>query len=381
MNKIVIVADYINTITSVFNKLQKESMRSNFTLKSSSTVYSLQNTPFIIFKKFINKIKDIGLLDLIRMWIKPGNAIILTGGANHFYRNISSNVIHLVHGAGIKSTPANHERSDNIKLDYYRSILRNTDYIICSRDDEAKFYLQSPELENEKRPIFLPLGLPRNDYLIENKTNPMIIQTMDTRLGIKKEKSKVILYAPTYREFPDENDSMLDFLLKQFDSLDKKLAKKNIYLLYRPHYLIVGLRHRFKQYTNIFYAGNDEFPEQRDLMIYSDSIITDYSSIYIDYLLLDRPVIFYPFDRERYTENRGLMLDYDNDVHFPGPKLKSLDEILKITSRELKKYDLEKSKNYFFKYPDGKATERIVHFILNDILRINTSDHHLQGGA
>lgn len=57
-----------------------------------------------------------------------------------------------------------------------------------------------------------------------------------------------------------------------------------------------------------------------------DLLITDYSSIYIDYLLLERPILFLPYDREAYLKTRGFNFDYDEVT--PGPKPKSYAEFL-----------------------------------------------------
>ncbi|MGN1183628.1 MAG: CDP-glycerol glycerophosphotransferase family protein, partial [Oliverpabstia sp.] len=57
-----------------------------------------------------------------------------------------------------------------------------------------------------------------------------------------------------------------------------------------------------------------------------DMLITDYSSIYIDYLLTGKPVMFLPYDREEYLKERGMNFDYDQVT--PGPKPKTLKEFL-----------------------------------------------------
>lgn len=57
-----------------------------------------------------------------------------------------------------------------------------------------------------------------------------------------------------------------------------------------------------------------------------DLLITDYSSIYIDFLLTRKPIVFLPYDREEYLNERGMNFPYDQVT--PGPKPKSLQEFL-----------------------------------------------------
>lgn len=370
MKKFVIVSDYMNTVTGIYRELERYAGRNSFDLLISNALYSQENTLSVVARKVFNKVREIGPLNLLRMVADRNNTVVLTGGATQFYRALSRNVMLLVHGAGIKSTPARHEIAKADQMNKYRQILRNTDYIVVGREDEGDHYMNCPELADVKRPVFLPLGMPRNDYLFENKDNPEIIRSIDKKIGVDKRLHKIVLYAPTYREFREDNEAMTDFLIAQFEQMDKKLKEQKVVLLYRPHYFVIGLKQRFKEFTNIHYAGNDEFSEQRDLMLYADTVISDYSSIYIDFLLLDRPVMFYPFDLERYLDTRGLMLDYGNDLHFPGPRLKSLKDLLDITPGELKKYNPEQSKKYFFKYPDGNATRRVTEYLLGELLKV-----------
>jgi CDP-glycerol glycerophosphotransferase (TagB/SpsB family) len=124
-----------------------------------------------------------------------------------------------------------------------------------------------------------------------------------------------------------------------------------------------------KNYSNIK-AVHDKDIEQD---IYSvvpdyDILITDYSSIFFDYLLSDNPIIFAPFDYEKYiTKDRELYYDYDEVT--PGPKCKNWEEVLEwiVKFKEnpnLFKKEREEVKNRFHKYHDGKNCERVYEEII-----------------
>lgn len=99
-----------------------------------------------------------------------------------------------------------------------------------------------------------------------------------------------------------------------------------------------------------------------------DILITDYSSIYFDYLLTDRPVIFFPFDYEEYVAyDRDLYYDYD--LVTPGPKCKTWDEVCEWITRfkedpSLYKDERAKMKDKFHVYKDGNSSKRVFEEII-----------------
>jgi CDP-glycerol glycerophosphotransferase (TagB/SpsB family) len=96
-----------------------------------------------------------------------------------------------------------------------------------------------------------------------------------------------------------------------------------------------------------------------------DVLVTDYSSIYTDFLLLDRPIIFTPVDLEEYEAERGFFFDYGNDVCTPGPKVRNAEDFLAALDAELSgadPYHLTRgaSRSLFHKHTSAGASERIA---------------------
>jgi len=270
-------------------------------------------------------------------------------------------IVFLNHGWGTKRVPSHLVSKNRKELKDSRLVRKYTDYVICYSDFDKTYFLRHPLLDDLPMPEFVPLGHPRNDFLVKNKDNIGYKSEVRKKLGVPT-GAKVILIAPTYRDIAEYNVEVLNLYIRELEKLQRYLNER-VYVLYRPHYHSVGLE--YQNWKNIIVCDSKRFPDPRPLMLASDLLVTDYSSIFVDYLLIDRPVAFFQPDIEKYQEVRGLAIDPDNKVHMPGPKLKSLKEILELSEKDFAEYDLEVSKKFFHKFTDGAATERVASFINN----------------
>lgn len=167
-------------------------------------------------------------------------------------------------------------------------------------------------------------GYPRNDRLTGVFPDGTISSDVETGTDIyetttkRHEESNVLLYAPTFHEETGQHVS------EQLDlsALDALLAEIDAYLILKPHPRDqIDVDEELSRITSMS-PTLDVYP----LLPSVDVLITDYSSLYFDYLLLDRPVVFYPYDREQYSSTRGFNLDYDDVT--PGPVVREFDELL-----------------------------------------------------
>lgn len=157
---------------------------------------------------------------------------------------------------------------------------------------------------NEK--MLIQYGLPRNDELV-HKT-PEDIIALKKKLGVPLDK-KVILYAPTFREY--KRDSALAVYLKppfDFDKWYECLGDEYVLLL-TAHYEVAKLMDVPKAHPFVINAF--KYPHINDLMLVSDLLISDYSSVVFDYSILGRPIISYAYDYEDYRRERGLYDGYE----------------------------------------------------------------------
>lgn len=171
---------------------------------------------------------------------------------------------------------------------------------------------------------FLALGYPRNDALLSPANKHSLIN-VDTKLYArllrhKKSGGRILFYMPTFR------DTGGDFLSDQaldIQELSLLCKKHNALFVAKFHpYIPVDAFYGLENFI-VCKSTTDAYP----LLPLTDGLITDYSSIYYDYLLLDKPVIFYPYDFEKYTsQDRALFFDYASIAH--GPVAHSQQEFL-----------------------------------------------------
>lgn len=149
--------------------------------------------------------------------------------------------------------------------------------------------------------------LPRNDFLTKYSNSD--VQNIKKKLGIEKSK-KIILYAPTYREFKrDKNNGCI--LLPPIDvGKWKERLGKDYVVLFRMHYEITTTL----KLDNSFAFDVSDYENLNELMIISDLLISDYSSIYFDYSILEKPMLCFAYDFVEYSNKRGLYLDIEKEL-------------------------------------------------------------------
>lgn len=158
---------------------------------------------------------------------------------------------------------------------------------------------------------FLLSDLPRNDKLL-NYT-PSEITDIKKQLRISDDKI-VILYTPTYREYDFDKHGNIQFI-PPFD-LEKwryELGTSCV-LLFRAHYAVSAALHIE---DNSFVRNVTNYPSLNDLYIISDLMISDYSSTYFDYSILQRPMLCYAYDLDIYEEQRGLYCKLEDMLPCP----------------------------------------------------------------
>lgn len=212
------------------------------------------------------------------------------------------------------------------------------------------------------------LGYPRNDVFFDKN---LCYIDYNKKLNLKKYK-KVLLYAPTLRDHKALTPPFSqNFLIK----LNNYLRVEKSILLIRTHPLAVD-KIEFNNLSNMLNISRS-IDDIQEILLYTDVLITDYSSIIYEYALTKKPIIFYPFDYKDYIENcRKMYLDYYKEL--PGPFANNEDELLnyiknvnvwKKKADYKRKYDLFMTR--FNKYRDGKSSERIYNFLQNYVKNLS----------
>ena len=168
----------------------------------------------------------------------------------------------------------------------------------------------------------LDFGYPRTDIFSCTKTETKefckrYAQELLPYIEIASNFKKVFLYMPTWRDDDPDYFSKINI---NFESLNETLKELNYGFFLKMHPLTRNVP--VKKYSHIFQINNDV--DIYPFLVFTDFLITDYSSIFFDYLLLNKEIIFIPYDFENYTEKRNLYFDYDEIT--PGIKYKSFEE-------------------------------------------------------
>jgi len=246
------------------------------------------------------------------------------------------------------------------QVDLFR--IKRCDYLISPSDYVSELFRKCFQLTREK---MILTGNPRNDILFSDLSKTKIL----SKINLKQElqNSKILLYCPTFRA----SKKKLFFPFADFDSskLNQILEELNLICILRTHH--VDSESIAESSPRILYVpAKNPNVDTQELLNIADLLITDYSSVYFDYLLLNRPIIFIPFDLEEYEADRGFLFDYNDNT--PGPKVFSFSDFLKQIKMNINKPDLfEKDRmavnGKFNKFKDNKSTERVVKII--EILR------------
>ena len=236
-------------------------------------------------------------------------------------------------------------------------------FISPSRYCTEKFTSAWNLKEIGKENVLIETGYPRNDFLL-NFTQENVEKIKKEILGENTNK-KIILYAPTYRA--NQHDTRLGYVYKEeldFNNLKKSLGDDYV-ILFRAHYFIAN-SFDFDKYKGFVYNVSD-IDDINDLYVISDMLITDYSSVFFDYAILKRPMIFYMYDLEYYRDkSNGFYIDIEKEL--PGKIIKREEELIEEIKRITKefKYD-EKYRKFNEKYnylDDGKASQRVIETII-----------------
>ena len=212
----------------------------------------------------------------------------------------------------------------------------------------------------------LETGYPRNDLLYAPDAAERA-EALKKKLGLPLDR-QIVLYAPTWRD--DEVDGTDYGFRLQLDMELMRRLKDRYFFILRTHYLIsehLDASQADPEYVRDLSSYNDI----AELYLISDILITDYSSVFFDYANLNRPILFYVYDLDRYRDIlHGFY--FDMAAGCPGPMLKTSEEVLEalehpetVQAEYAAKYAQFREK--FCYLDDGHAAERATKELLKMI--------------
>ena len=206
------------------------------------------------------------------------------------------------------------------------------------------------------------IGLPRNDELVNNSDEERR-KKIKASLGIDTNK-KVILYAPTFREYT--KDANLNCVMAPPMTLKKweENLGNDYVLLFRAHYEVVKV---MNVESNDFVKDVSSYPALNELMIVSDVLISDYSSIYFDYSVMDKPMLCFAYDYDEYQIKRGMYFDIREELKCEDmdTEEKVIHEIISMNFDNRRKITKDFRNKYVTSY--GTATKQSLDLIYEGI--------------
>ena len=231
-------------------------------------------------------------------------------------------IINLWHGVPLKKIALLDPNLKKAARIYFKKIFsENYTCILTTSHELIPLMARSFAVSEDKIKVW---GQPRNDGMFQKNDCRKILGQLFPDLP---EYTKTVLYAPTFRDY----GQVQLFPFKDFDQkqLEAFLDEKNMLLFIRTHVAEQGSAAPYLG-KRIRFLGNEQAEDVTGILNIFDCLITDYSSIYIDYLLTDKPMIFLPYDRQQYLDGRGMNFDYDDVT--PGPKPETFNDFLDALS-------------------------------------------------
>lgn len=227
----------------------------------------------------------------------------------------------------------------------------NLTYVICSSKSVAPVYAEAFGVDESK---ILPLGAPRIDMLLRGRDVNKIREDFDKKYPECKGK-KLVLYAPTFRDDAETDKSIVSHI--DADAFNKALGDE-----YR---LLIKLHPQIHSGDSV--KGTVDVTKDHDigdLTLICDTLITDYSSVCMDFALLSKPCIFFAFDLESYEKERSFYYDYKSYV--PGPVVSDFGSVIEEIKNPRKNEEkLRSFRDFNFDYIDCNNTERIWERIIS----------------
>ncbi|WP_372407995.1 CDP-glycerol glycerophosphotransferase family protein [Streptomyces luteireticuli] len=198
----------------------------------------------------------------------------------------------------------------------HRALIGRWDALVAPSEEFERTFVRA----NEYTGALLRTGLPRNDVLVRRDEPAQRERAAAARERLQiPDGTRVLLYAPTFRDGARGSGASVRADLAEL----VRRTGGAWTVVVRPHY--------YERYTvprELGHAVRDgrEFADLNDLLLASDALLTDYSSVMFDYVNLGRPVLFHADDYDRYRSSlRGTY--YDLPAIAPGPLVASADEL------------------------------------------------------
>ena len=245
---------------------------------------------------------------------------------------------------------------------YYKKLLKHngTDYYLSTSKEFTRILKKSYCVKDR---MIIESGYPRNSLFCKQEEAKKIKTDFCKKNNIPAD-SIIVSYLPTFRDTASANVnqeySVQNPLFKEY------LKSKKIYFINKSHY--VNEQKQSDSASNDQYFLNSESLNASEIMAISNILITDYSSCFFDYLVLDRPIIHYLYDYDFYAhKDRGLY--YEQKDVCCGDVSYNLEELIKAIEMNLDNPSKDKDlralrRSIFMEYESSETNAQIYKWLL-----------------
>ncbi|HSI68438.1 MAG TPA: CDP-glycerol glycerophosphotransferase family protein [Planococcus sp. (in: firmicutes)] len=232
----------------------------------------------------------------------------------------------------------------------FQQVYNKFQYIPVNSRQMASIFTDALHLEENR---FLFTGVPQTDFYFD----PVRVAESKAKVLAaypEIQGKTVILYAPTYRKDAQDHAGIeldVDLMLEKLD--------ERYLLLIRLH---PSIKNTLESAGNPRVILANDYPSVNELLLVTDILITDYSSIPFEFSLLRKKMIFFTYDMERYSRTNGLWAV--NDLYFPGPFATSTSEVLDhIIDPVVDLERIDRFQKHWNTFANGNSTSSLIHAI------------------
>lgn len=229
----------------------------------------------------------------------------------------------------------------------FKQVYDRFHYVVVGSEKMAAIFQESFGLSVER---MVRTGIPRTDFFFDEREMNRVEQSLQEAYPVIQKK-KVILYAPTYRDDEWNVSSLALNIQEMYEAFHEE------YVLFLRLHPAVNLK-ATHEYPDFVYDVSN-YDDISHLLVVTDILITDYSSIPFEFSLLHRPMVFFAYDLETYEQKRGIWERYEQFV--PGPVVKRTDELIQVIKDA--KFDIQKIVEFareWNEYSTGNASKQFV---------------------
>lgn len=273
-----------------------------------------------------------------------------------FSRRSEQRYLNTWHGVPLKTLGVDIQNGQMDHRNAARNLLHAT-HVLIPNEHTGRVLLERYDIEGLFTGKTAHIGYPRIDNVIAPRNE--VSDSIRRRLGLSDSK-RTLLYAPTWRG--DLKGAVIDEAKIKSDLA--RLESTGCRVLFRGHTMVEGILSASSLADSLVPADIDT----NDLLAVVDILVTDYSSIFFDFIPTGKPIFYYAYDLEAYKQERGMYFDLDD---MPGEVCLDIESLISGIN-QLETYDLSgrpdyaRSMNEFCPQEDGRAANRAIDFLFHD---------------